>query len=171
MSDSEKIPHGPKGAIGGVASIREYATLDGQPIGSGDTLKTSLMLPPWFTRTGRVLYKIDSGFGDVLCRAVTGSDEDFLKILNGDKDAPFSIVVDALVALPSDWKIEEPCQIGSVVFKKGDDLPPIRDIRDNESAAQAYVQGALPPSLIAQVVTGQRYVSLPPIPASQASPR
>ena len=165
------IEHGPKGGVGGISDIREYATLDGNPIGDGEDARHSITLPPWFSRQGRTLFSVDSGFGTVKCRAVPGSDATWLKLIAGDDNADWALLLSAIVALPSDWKVETEAKVGSMTFVEGDDFPPIEDVRKSKHTAREFAQNLLPPSLVTQIVTGQRYAALPPIPYTNASPR
>lgn len=162
------MEHGPKGGVGGISEIREYATLDGEVVGTGEDAKPSIKLPPWYRRTGRTLFEVDTGFGTVKCKAVAMSESKIMSILRGDDGTDLSLVFRTLVAVP-DWAAEEDTKIGDVVFKVGDTFPPLEDVKGTK-AQGAYIRNVLPPSAVVQIMTGLRFVSLPPIPYTEASP-
>lgn len=162
------MEHGPKGGIGGVAEIREYATLDGGKIGEGEDAKASISLPPWFTRTGRITFEINTGFGVLKCKAIPLSEAKIATMLTGDEDSDLTPIFNAIIEVP-EWEAETDTTIGSVTFQKGDPFPPLEDVK-GKAARNDFVRRALPPSAIVQIATGLRYTALPPIPYTEADP-
>lgn len=145
-----------------IGDIREVRSLLQQPDEKGAI--PTVRFPDWYKRTGTRSAEIDSGFGTVRVRAVYLEDD-----LKGDE--LLKVLLGALRELP-DWTFEENAMIGGKSFAKGDAVPMPLSVNATRNAqhARAYVEAALPPSLLQQVYLAIGFMAVPPIDITSADP-
>lgn len=167
-----------------VKARRRINTTFGEKTKTGET---AFNLPPWFTRTGKVSFEIDTGFGTLKCQLPDFRVQRQMETVDAELErlslmdpAPVAEIqkvtrerdvlrvratLRMLRGIPADWVHEgdETLVMDTLRIEPGMPLPqPSAVLALKPEAADVYLT-ALPPSLIAQVWGAHEFMGIPPL--------